>query len=109
MNGDKPNDTNADAFDVSLDRAPSAPVIEVQEDDGAKRRREAALASTFDPERAHDGKTDEEMIEERAQETRILVDVAIVAGIAVAVIEADATDDFDLDLEGTATSDDDGE
>ena len=106
MSGDKLNDADADAFDVSLDRAPSTPVIEVQEDDEAKRHREAALASTFDPERAHDGKTDEEMIEERAQETRMLGDVAIVAGIAVAVIEAD---DFDLDLEGTATSDDDGE
>lgn len=79
-------------------------MVEVEEDEESKRARHAALASTFDPALAHNGKTDQEMIEERQDEARALVDAAIVVGIAVAVAENEA-----LDAEDVAPPDDDGD
>lgn len=85
--GDK--DDEPQAFDMSIEPAPKAgPVIDAEEDDDAKRTRHAALASTFDQERAHAGKSEEELIAERAADTRELVDAAIALGIIIAVVEA---------------------
>jgi hypothetical protein len=74
-------------FDVALEPAPRHEVVDAEEDEDSKRKREAELASTFDQSLAHHGKTEEEMIEERQAEARLLVDVAIAAGIIVAVAE----------------------
>jgi hypothetical protein len=74
-------------FDVSVENAPKAgtQVVEGQaENEDEKRKLDAALASTYDPARTHDGKTDEELIEERDHEARLIVDVAIVTGVIVA-------------------------
>lgn len=93
-------------FDVAVEQAPRHELVEAEEDEDMKRAREAALASTFDQSLAHHGKTDEEMIEERQDEARMIVDVAIVAGIAIAVAEnqnLDVEDAVPLD-----TGDDDG-
>lgn len=79
-------------FDVAVEPAPRREVLEAEEDEQSKREREAALASTFDDALAHNGKTDEEMIEERQDETRMILDTAIVVGIAVAVAEHEALD-----------------
>jgi hypothetical protein len=79
-------------FEVAVEPAPRSEVVEVEEDEDSKRARDAALASTFDPALAHHGKTDEEMIEERNDETRAILDAAIVVGIAVAVAENEALD-----------------
>lgn len=79
-------------FEVAVEPAPLSEVVEAEEDEESKRARDAALASTFDPALAHSGKTDEEMIEERNDETRALLDAAIVVGIAVAVAENEALD-----------------
>lgn len=79
-------------FEVAVEPAPSSEVVEAEEDEESKRARDAALASTFDPALAHSGKTDEEMIEERNDDTRALLDAAIVVGIAVAVAENEALD-----------------
>jgi len=95
--GDEP------AFDVSVERTGAVPVIEVEEDEEDKRARDAALASTFDQERAHDGKSEDEMTAEREQNAREAVDLAIAIGVVIAV--AEATNDEDaVDL-----SDDGGE
>jgi hypothetical protein len=67
-------------------------VVEAEEDEQAKRDREAALASTFDQSLAHHGKTDEELIEERQDEARMILDVAIVTGVVIAVAENEAED-----------------
>lgn len=75
------------AFDVSVENAPKpgTPVVEGQpEDDEERRAFDAALASTFDPAHTHDGKTDEELIEARDHEARLVVDAAIVTGVIVA-------------------------
>ncbi len=79
-------------FEVAVEPAPRSEVVEAEEDEDSKRARDAALASTFDPALAHNGKTDEEMIEERNDETRALLDAAIVVGIAVAVAENEILD-----------------
>ena len=79
-------------FEVAVEPAPRSEVVEAEEDEESKRARDAALASTFDPALAHNGKTDEEIIEERNDETRALLDAAIVVGIAVAVAEHEALD-----------------
>lgn len=106
MSGPRTDDANAPDFEVSEERAPVSRVLDVEEDEEAKRQREAALASTFDPERAHDGKTDEELIAEREQEARTLVDVAIAAGVVIAVVELS---DDDPNFENAGASDDGGE
>lgn len=79
-------------FEVAVEPAPRSEVVDAEEDEESKRARDAALASTFDPALAHNGKTDEEMLEERNDETRALLDAAIVVGIAVAVAENEALD-----------------
>lgn len=98
MSGAK--DPSAPAFDVSVESADAAPVIEVEEDDEDKRARDAALASTFDQERAHDGKSEEEMIAEREQSTREAIDLAIAISVVVAVAEANDEDAVDLSDDG---------
>ncbi len=89
-------------FEVAVEPAPRNEVVEAEEDEDAKREREAALASTFDQALAHHGKTDEEMIEERQDEARLLVDAAIVTGIVIAVAENQS-----LDVEDAVPPDDD--
>ncbi len=89
MNGEKPPRDSEAAFDVALDPAPKAEIIEGEEDEDAAARRAAALASTFDPEIARAGKSDEELIAERAAETRQVVDIAIAVGVVLAVIQAE--------------------
>ncbi|MFN3464743.1 MAG: hypothetical protein ACK4X1_11780 [Terricaulis sp.] len=94
-------------FEVAVEPAPRNEVVEAEEDEESKRARDAALASTYDPALAHSGKTDEEMIEERNDATRALLDAAIVVGIAVAV-----ADNETLDVEEVVppeTDDDGGE
>lgn len=94
------------AFEVAVDPTPKTDVVEVEEDEESKRQREAALASTYDPALAHDGKTDEEMLEERQDETRMILDAAIVTGIVIAV--ADSEDNNEPPVE-VAEDEDDGE
>lgn len=89
-------------FEVAVEPAPRSEVVVAEEDEDSKRARDAALASTFDPALAHNGKTDEEMIEERNDETRALLDAAIVVGIAVAAAENEA-----LDVEEVVAPEDD--
>ncbi|HRP12228.1 MAG TPA: hypothetical protein PLK37_14455 [Terricaulis sp.] len=91
MSGREPPAQNP-AFDVALDPAPKAEIVEAVEDEEAKARRDAALASTFDPERARAGKTDEELIAEREAANRAMFDVALAVGVIVAVIEAEAAE-----------------
>lgn len=93
-------------FDVAVEPAPRKEVLDAEEDEQSKREREAALASTFDQSLAHNGKTDEELIEERQDETRMILDAAIVVGIAVAVAEHETLDVEEAVLPDT--SDDDG-
>lgn len=93
-------------FDVAVEPAPRQDVLEAEEDEQAKREREAALASTFNDALAHNGKTDEELIEERQDEARMLVDAAIVTGIVIAVAEHEILDAEEAVLPDT--SDDDG-
>lgn len=90
--GKSPDARDADpAFDMALEPSPKTPVIEGEADDEeTQRKRDAALASTFDQELAHAGKSDEELIAERDAETRALIDVAIVAGVLIAAADADA-------------------
>jgi len=91
MSADPPVAPEQPKFDVSVENAPKpgAPVVEGQaEDEEGKRKLEAALASTFDPARTHDGKTDEELIEERDHDLRLIADVAIVTGVIVVAHEA---------------------
>lgn len=95
-------------FDVAVEPAPRSEVMDVEEDEESKRARDAALASTFDPALAHDGKTDEEMIEERKDDTRALLDAAIVVGIAVAVAENAENEILDAEEVVPPEEDDDG-
>jgi hypothetical protein len=95
-------------FEVTVEPAPRSEVVDAEEDEESKRAREAALASTYDPALAHSGKTDEEMIEERNDETRALLDAAIVVGIAVAIAENE-TSDVEEDVVPPETDDDGGE
>ena len=77
---------NAD-FDVSVENAPKpgAPVVDGKaESDEEKRKLDAAAASTYDPARTHDGKTDEELVVESDHARELVIDVAIVTGVIVA-------------------------
>ena len=95
-------------FDVAVEPAPRAEVVEAEEDEDSKRARDAALASTFDPALARNGKTDEEMIEERQDETRMILDAAIVVGIAIAVTENEGEEIVDVEEIVPPDEDDDG-
>jgi hypothetical protein len=90
MMGADPPDGGNDAFDVALDPAPEAEVVDAAEDEGEAARRAAALASTFDPAIAHAGKTNEEMIAEREAQARLLADAVLALGVVIAVAEAEA-------------------
>ena len=83
-----PSDAKA-AFEVALDAAPKAEIIEAEEDEADAARRAAALASTFDPDPARAGKSDEALIAEREAQTRQLIDVAIAVGVVAAVVQAE--------------------
>lgn len=96
-------------FDVAVEPAPRSEVVEVEEDEESKRARDAALASTFDPALAHHGKTDEEMIEERKDDARAILDTAIVVGIAVAVAENAENEALDVEEVVPPGEDDGGE
>ena len=96
-------------FDVAVEPAPRQEIVEAEEDEGAQRAREAALASTFDQSLAHHGKTDEEMIEERQDEARMILDVAIAAGIVIAVAENQSLDVEDAVPSETGEDDDGGD
>lgn len=106
--GERENEPQA--FDMAIEPASKAdPVIDAEEDEDedAKRARDAALASTFDPERAHAGKSDEELIAEREAQARELGDAAIALGVILAVAEAN---DSPSDPEADAfIASDDGE
>lgn len=96
------------AYDVSVDPAPKNEVIDAEEDEEDRLRREAALASTYDPTITHSGKTDEELIAEREADTRLLVDVAIVAGVAIALADdQDERDGADPEIEPDAPTEPD--
>lgn len=95
-------------FDVAVEPAPLSDVMDVEEDEESKRARDAALASTFDPALAHDGKTDEEMIEERKDDARAVLDTAIVVGIAVAAAENAEAEVLDAEEVAPPEADDDG-
>ncbi len=97
MSGNKQPGPDADAFDMDLEPTPKAEVIDAEEDEDAARKREAALASTFDQERAQFGKSEEELVAERDAETRGLIDAAIVVGVAVAVIDAQDVEQTESD------------
>ncbi len=105
MSRERPSDANAEAFEMSVEPAPKTPVIEAEEDEESKRQRDAALASTFDPERVHAGKSNEEMIAEREAQALALVDAAIVAGIAIAIVDAN---EHEAAAEETADTSEDG-
>ncbi len=99
-------------FDVAVEPAPRKDVVEAEEDEQSKREREAALASTFDQTLAHHGKTDEELIEERQDEARMLGDAAIAAAIVIAVTDDARADAIDVEIaEGypPESNDDDGD
>lgn len=85
-------------FDVAVESAPRQNVVDAEEDEQARRAREAALASTFDPALAHHGKTDEELIEERKDEARTLGDAVIAAAIVIAVTDAARDDGAELEI-----------
>lgn len=95
-------------FEVTVEPAPRNEVVEAEADEDSKRARDAALASTYDPALAHSGKTDEEMIEERKDDTRALLDTAIVVGIAVAVAENAEDEALDTEEVVPPETDDDG-
>lgn len=107
MNPGPPTDEGQ--FDVAVETAPKSEVVAAEEDEESKRRRDAELASTFDQTLAHNGKTEEEMIEERQIETRQLLDTAIAAGIVVAIAENAEHDGSDLDVEQAVEADGDDE
>lgn len=90
MSGEKPPRDGEAAFDVALDPEPKAEIIDVEEDEDDAARRAAILASTFDPEIARAGKSDEELIAERAAEARFMGDVVIAVGVIAALAHAEA-------------------
>lgn len=96
-------------FDVSVEPAPRTEVVEAEEDEDSKRARDAALASTFDPALAHNGKTDEELIEERQDEARMLGDVAIAAAIVIAVTDDAREDSVEFEIMDDAPAEDGGD
>lgn len=72
-------------FDMSVEPAPKTKVIDAEPaDDEEKRRQDAAAASTYDPAHTHDGKTDEELIEERHDAELAVAGATIVGGIIIA-------------------------
>lgn len=85
MNADTPS--GHPKFEVAVEPAPRTEIVEAEEDEESRRARDAALASTFDESLAHSGKTAEELIEERQDETRMVVDAAILTGVVIAVAE----------------------
>lgn len=94
-------DEPAEKFDVAVEPAPKTPVIAAEPaDEEKKRRQDAALASTYDPAHTHDGKTDEELIEERHDADLLAIDAAIVVGIAIAAHEAHEHDHDADDADG---------
>ena len=96
-------------FEVAIEPAPRTEVVEAEEDEESKRARDAALASTFDPALAHNGKTDEEMIEERQDDARLLGDVAIAAAIVIAVTDDAREDSVEFDTADDAPPEDGGD
>lgn len=94
---------------MAIEPAPSAEVLEVEEDETSKRERDAALASTFDQSLAHHGKTHEEMIEERQDAARLIVDTAIVAGVVIAVTAEPPDDSVEIAIAGSPDGEPDGE
>lgn len=107
MNADAPPEHPK--FEVAVEPAPLAEVVDVEEDEESKRNRDAALASTFDQSLAHNGKTDEELIEERQDEARLIVDAVILTGIVIAVAENQNLDVEDAVPLDTEDNDDGGE
>ncbi len=105
MSDKKTSGADAEAFDMDLEPAPKAAVIDAEEDEEAARKREAALASTFDPERAHFGKSDEDLVAERDADGRALVDAAIVIGVAAAAIQAREDDTIDPETDAAEAFD----
>lgn len=101
MSGDDPRAP----FDVTVEPAPQGDVVDAEEDEASKRAREAALASTYDPTRAHAGKTEDELIAEREADARLIGDVVIVTGVAIALHEAGADDPESDDLAPTESND----
>lgn len=96
-------------FEVAVEPAPRTEVVEAEEDEESKRARDAALASTFDPALAHNGKTDEEMIEQRQDEARALGDIAIAAAIVIAVTDDAREDSVEFDIMDDAPAEDGGD
>ena len=96
-------------FDVAVEPAPRKEVLDAEEDEQSKREREAALASTFDQSLAHNGKTDEELIEERQDEMRALGDVAIAAAIVIAVTDDARDDDIEFEIVDETPAEADGD
>ena len=88
-------------FDMSVEPAPKTPVIDAEPaDDEEKRRQDTAAASTYDPAHTHDGKTDEELIEERHDAELAIAGAAIVGGIIVAHELSEAEHEADIDGAG---------
>lgn len=96
-------------FDVAVEPAPRTEVVEAEEDEESKRARDAALASTFDPALAHNGKTDEELIEERQDEACALGDIAIAAAIVIAVTDDAREDSVEFEIMDDAPAEDVGD
>jgi hypothetical protein len=96
-------------FEVAVEPAPRTEVVEAEEDEESKRARDAALASAFDPALAHNGKTDEEMIEERQDEARALGDLAIAAAIVIAVTDDAREDSVEFEIMDDAPVEDGGD
>ena len=96
-------------FDVVVEPAPRTEVVEAEEDEESKRARDAALASTFDRALAHNGKTDEELIEERQDEARALGDIAIAAAIVIAVTDDAREDSVEFEIEDDTPAEDGGD
>ncbi len=89
-----PVDPNG-AYDVALaETSPLDPrLIVAVEDEADKRAREAALASTYDPLIAHDGKSDEQMTKERQEALLLAVDVGFVTGVVLALSDTDSEEE----------------
>lgn len=93
MNPNPPGDAPKREYDVAESPfevveqagAQTGAVVEGQaEDEEAKRRQEAALASTYDPMLAKSGKTDEEIDKQKHDEALLIGGAAIVTAVIVA-------------------------
>ncbi|WP_395647918.1 hypothetical protein [Terricaulis sp.] len=90
-----------DKFDMSVEPAPKTKVIDAEPaDEEEKRRQDAAAASTYDQALAHDGKTNEELIEERHDAELAVAGAAIVGGIIIAHELSEVEHDADIDDAG---------